>query len=186
MRYILAIIAMPLLIAASYPVPPKAERGRNGADCRASEPGPAVRVDVQGLKDRKGKLVLELYPENDKDFLQSDKVLIAAGKPFRRVPVTTPGSGPISLCIRAPGPGRYAIALLHDRDGNGKFGLSSDGVGFANNPKLGLGKPKAKVAAVALNSGTRNISITLNYRKGIGVGPLSKADAVGTRSGGAP
>lgn len=186
MKYVLVFAAVPFLVAASYPVPPKAERGRAGADCRASEPGPAVRVDVRGLKDRKGRLILELYPENDRDFLQSDKVLIAAGKPFRRVPVATPGSGPISLCIRAPGPGRYSIALLHDRDGNGKFGLSSDGVGFANNPKLGLGKPKAKVAAVALNSGTRNISITMNYRKGIGVGPLSRAETASARSGGAP
>lgn len=181
MNHILAFAIFPFLVAASYPVPPKSERGRADADCRASEPGPALRVDVRGLKDRKGKLVLELYPENDKDFLQSDKLLIAAGKPFRRVPVATPGSGPISLCIRAPGPGRYAIALLHDRDNNGKFGLSSDGVGFANNPKLGLAKPKARVAAVALNSGVRNISITMNYRKGIGVSPLSKANTANSR-----
>lgn len=181
MRTVFAFTAIAFLTAASLPVPPKAERGRAGADCRASEPGPAVRVDVRGLKDRSGKLILELYPESDKDFLQSDKILIAAGKPFRRVPVNTPDSGPISLCIRAPGPGRYAITLLHDRDGNGKFGLSSDGVGFANNPKLGLSKPKAKSAAVAVNSGTRTIAIVMNYRRGIGVGPLATK-----ASGGAP
>lgn len=181
MKLVPACAAILLLTAAQYPVPPRAERGRAGADCRASEPGPAVRVDVRGLKDRKGKLILELYPENDKDFLQADKILIAAGKPFRRVPVSTPGSGPISVCVRAPGPGRYAIALLHDRDGNGKFGLSSDGVGFANNPKVGLSKPKAKSAAVAINSGTRNISIVMNYRRGVGVGPLPNDG-----SGGAP
>lgn len=182
MMKVAATVALFLfLTAASIPVPPRAERGRAGADCRASEPGPAVRVDVIGLKDRTGKLILELYPENDKDFLQADKILIAAGKPFRRVPVVTPSRGAISVCIRAPGPGRYAIALLHDRDSNGKFGLSSDGIGFANNPKLGLGKPKAKSAAVALNSGTRSIEIVMNYRRGVGVGPLPNKG-----SGGAP
>jgi uncharacterized protein (DUF2141 family) len=64
------------------------------------------------------------------------------------------------------------LALLHDRDNNGKFGLSGDGVGFANNPKLGLRKPKATAVALALGPGVRSISIVMNYRQGIGVGPI--------------
>jgi uncharacterized protein (DUF2141 family) len=64
------------------------------------------------------------------------------------------------------------LAILHDRDDNGKFGLSGDGVGFANNPKLGLRKPKATTASLALGSGVRSISIIMNYRQGIGVGPI--------------
>jgi len=104
--------------------------------------------------------------------LQSDKILIAAGKPFRRVPMAVPSAGPVSICIRAPGPGRYALALLHDRDENGKFGLSGDGVGFANNPKLGLRKPKVQTVALAIGQGVRSIPIVMNYRQGIGVGPV--------------
>ncbi|WP_395635986.1 DUF2141 domain-containing protein [Sphingorhabdus sp.] len=129
-------------------------------------------MNVIGLKDRRGKLILELYPDNDADFLQSDKILIAAGKPFRRVPMAVPSAGPVSICIRAPGPGRYALALLHDRDENGKFGLSGDGVGFANNPKLGLRKPKVQTVALAIGQGVRSIPIVMNYRQGIGVGPV--------------
>ena len=172
MKYLLAVAALSLSITAYATVPPKAERGRSGADCRTTEPGPAVNVNVLGLKDRRGKLILELYPENDADFLQSDKILIAAGKPFRRVPMETPKNGSVSICIRAPGPGRYALVLLHDRDENGKFGLSGDGVGFANNPKLGLRKPAAQKAAVVFGPGVRSISIVMNYRQGIGVGPI--------------
>jgi len=179
MKYILAVTALALSMTAYAAVPPKAERGRSGADCRAAESGPAVNVNVLGLKDRRGKLILELYPENDADFLESDKALIAAGKPFRRVPMETPKSASVSICIRAPGPGRYALVLLHDRDGNGKFGLSGDGVGFANNPKLGLRKPAAKAAGLAFGSGVRSISIVLNYRQGIGVGPIKSQTAGG-------
>ncbi|MEY3633969.1 MAG: hypothetical protein RLZZ61_379 [Pseudomonadota bacterium] len=179
MKYIIALTLISISVSAHANVPPKAERGRNGADCRAAETGPAVNVNVVGLKDRKGKLILELYPDNDADFLQSDKILIAAGKPFRRVPITMPSAGPVSICIRAPSAGRFALALLHDRDDNGKFGLSSDGVGFANNPKLGFRKPKATTVALALGSGVRSTSIILNYRQGIGVGPIKNQTAGG-------
>ncbi len=179
MRYVLALAAIGLSVPTNAAIPPKSERGRSGADCRTAESGPAVRVSVLGLKDRRGKLILELYPENDSDFLQSDKILIAAGKPFRRVPMTTPNLGPVTMCIRPPGPGNYALALLHDRDDNGKFGLSGDGVGFANNPKLGFRKPRAKVAGLAVGSGVRSISIVMNYRQGFGVGPIKGQSAEG-------
>lgn len=172
MKIIWALAIIGASVSAHANVPPKAERGRSGADCRAAETGPAVSVSVIGLKDRKGKLILELYPDNDADFLQSDKLLIAAGKPFRRVPIAVPSAGPVSICIRAPGPGRYALALLHDRDDNGKFGLSGDGVGFANNPKLGFRKPKVKAVALSVGPGVRSMSIVMNYRQGIGVGPV--------------
>ena len=179
MRDMLAVAALSLSMTAYAAIPPKAERGRSGADCRAAESGPAVNVNVVGLKDRRGKLILELYPENDGDFLQSDKILIAEGKPFRRVPMETPKNGSVSICIRAPGPGRYALVLLHDRDENGKFGLSGDGVGFANNPKLCFRKPPAKAAALVFGSGVRSISIVMNYRRGISVGPIKSQTAGG-------
>jgi uncharacterized protein (DUF2141 family) len=181
MKYILAFAVMGLAVSANAVVPPKAERGRSGADCRAGESGPAITVNVVGLKDRRGKLILELYPENNTDFLQSDKVLIAAGKIFRRVPMKTPDAGPVTMCIRAPAPGRYALVLLHDRDDNNKFGLSGDGVGFANNPKMGLSKPKASAAGITVGSGVRSISIIMNYRQGIGVGPMKNKTAGGQR-----
>ena len=46
------------MLTASYPVPPRELRGRTGAQCRPNEPGPAFRLTVSGLKDRKGKLLL--------------------------------------------------------------------------------------------------------------------------------
>jgi len=158
----IAAYALMLLNLRSTPDLGKAE-GR----CHATETGPSFLVDVAGLKDRRGLLKLELYPANDHDFLEDDNVLINAGKTFRRVEVGVPQSGPVVLCIRVPGPGLYALSLLHDRDGNRKFGLSVDGIGFASNPRLGWSKPKAAAASAWAGTGPTRITIVLNYRHGL-------------------
>lgn len=147
--------------------------GKAAGRCRADENGPAFIVDVLGLKDRRGKLKLELYPATDDDFLADDNVLVEAGKAFSRVEVDTPGSGAVELCIRAPAPGYYTLSLLHDRNADRKFNLSGDGIGFSNNPRLGWSKPS--VASVRIASGPRPVrtQIRLNYRKGLfSVGPI--------------
>jgi uncharacterized protein (DUF2141 family) len=157
-----------LLIAALASSP---MLGVEAGKCRPSETGSAFMVDVEGLKDRAGRLKLELYPANDGDFLADDNVLVAAGKPFARVEVMTPVAGSVELCIRAPAPGRYALSLLHDRNGDRKFQLSSDGIGFSANPKLGWSKPSAKSVAVDVGDAPRHITIVMNYRQGLGMRP---------------
>ncbi|BBE00092.1 DUF2141 domain-containing protein [Sphingobium amiense] len=162
-----------LLIAAALASTP--DLGKAEGRCRPDERGPAYLVEVKGLKDRQGLLKLELYPANDSDFLADDNVLIAAGKPFRRVEMAVPKEGRVEMCIRAPGPGTYALSLLHDRDGNHKFALSVDGVGFAGNPKLGWSKPRAAQASAPVGSGPTPTTITVNYRRGLfSFGPLEK------------
>jgi uncharacterized protein (DUF2141 family) len=163
-----------LLAAASLPSSP--DLGLAAGHCRTPETGSAFQVDVQGLKDRAGRLKLELYPANDRDFLADDNVLIAAGKPFARVDIPTPPGGPVQLCIRAPGPGRYALTLLHDRNGDHKFELSSDGIGFSGNPHLGWSKPAIEHVAVEAGSAPRTVAIILNYRHGLGVRPQRPTD----------
>lgn len=169
---IAAALTLPA-IAGSLPVPPKAERGKAGAACRPGENGPAARVTLAGLKDRRGRIRLELYPANDRDFLAPDRELIAAGKAFRRIEQAVPGGDSATLCIRAPRAGRYALSVLHDRDGDGKFGFLRDGVGFSNNPRLKRAKPKA--ASVALDiGGVAATTIVMNYRKGLAFGPIGR------------
>lgn len=144
--------------------------------CRTREGGPAFLVSVEGLRDRAGRLKLELYPATNHDFLADDNLLVAAGKPFARVDVPTPASGIPQLCIRAPAPGRYALMLLHDRNGDHKFQLSSDGVGFSSNPRLGWGKPSVEHVAVEVGGAPRPLSIILNYRHGLGMRPERPSD----------
>lgn len=170
-RLVLLIPLAMLLVSAT--VPPRELRGRTEAACRSPEPGPAFRLTVRGLKDRKGLLQLELYPVDDKDFLAPDKELIAAGKPFKRVSRPIPASGDPVICVRAPGPGRFALALLHDRDANGKFGFLGDGVGFPGDPKLSRRKPSAAAASLSAARGVTDIEVTMQYRAGFSFRPLS-------------
>ena len=171
-----------LLAAADLPkegepgyVPSTPDLGKAEAKCRQPEYGPAILITVDGLKDREGNLKSELYPSNDDDFLADDNKLVMAGKTFRRIEVPVPQAGPVELCIRIPGPGAYSLILLHDRDSNRKFGLSSDGVGFPGNPKLGLSRPKSAAARIEAGNGLTRVSITMNYRRGLfSLGPLKR------------
>lgn len=161
------MIAALLLLATAGPsaLRSTSDLGKAEGLCRVDERGPAFIVDAVGLKDRAGLLKLEVYPAENDDFLADDNVLIAAGKTFRRV--EAPASETSRLCIRLPRPGRYALALLHDRDSNHKFGLSVDGIGFSNNPRLGLSKPRAVQVAVDAGAGLTPVAIRLNYRHGL-------------------
>lgn len=141
--------------------------GKAEGQCRPNEPGPALIVVANGLKDRAGLLRAEVYPTADKDFLEDDNVLVMAGKTFRRVEVAIPATGLATVCIRIPAAGNYTLSLLHDHDGNHKFGLSSDGIGFPGNPKLGFSKPKARQAFLTAGPGLTTVPITLNYRHGL-------------------
>jgi uncharacterized protein (DUF2141 family) len=176
----LAVLGLAVLLGTAADLPPEQEFGMPTRElgkaeglCRPAEAGPAVLVTVVGIKDRQGLLRAELYPANDDDFLEDDAILVRAGKTFRRVDMPLPPSGPVQLCVRVPGPGTYAMSLLHDRDSNRKFGLSNDGFGFPGNPKLGFSKPKAAQATVVAGRGITDITVRMNYRRGLfSFGPL--------------
>lgn len=166
------LAASPLLVAAIPPSTP--DLGKAQGRCRAGESGSAFLVAVKGLKDRAGRLKLEVYPANDADFLADDNILIGTGKTFRRVEVEVPRKGAPELCIRLPGPGSYGVSLLHDRDADRKFNWRADGIGFAGNPRLGLGKPKAAKASARAGAAPVRLAIVLNYARGFGMAPLAR------------
>lgn len=168
----IVILAVPAAAQTAW-VTPSWRLGMAEGECRANESGPAALVTIAGLKDRQGNLRAELYPSNDEDFLEDDKILVREGKNFHRVEMPIPASGPVLLCIRLPSAGTWSMLVLHDRDTNRKFGLSTDGVGFPGNPRLGLSKPKAAATRFAAGPGLTNLAIRLNYRRGLlSFGPL--------------
>ncbi|RMB54246.1 uncharacterized protein (DUF2141 family) [Sphingomonas sp. PP-CE-3A-406] len=161
------MILFSILALAATPIPSTPRLGTVEARCRPNEPGPALIVDVDGLKDRVGVLRAELYPARDGDFLADDNVLIGAGKTFRRSVITVPASGVVSLCLRVPAPGTYALSVVHARDGGHGFSLLHDGIGFASNPKLGHSKPHADQAKVVVHDGITTTHVVMNYRSGL-------------------
>ena len=168
-----------LWIAAFIPgvaqaqLPSTPDLGLAEGRCRAGEAGPAFLVSVVGLKDRLGSLRLEVYPPTDEDFLADDNVLAAQSKTFRRAEMPVPRSGPVTICIRVPRAANYTLSLLHDRDGNRKFGLSVDGLGFPNNPTLHFSKPSASAVRMTAGPGITPLTIRMNYRHGLlSFGPI--------------
>lgn len=128
----------------------------------------AARVHVDGFKDRVGNLRVQAYGSNPSEFLESGKKIV-------RVEGEVSPAGGMSVCVPLPGPGTYALVVLHDRDANGRLSVWSDGVGFSRNPKLGLSKPDYSRVKVTLPSGTTDIDVILNYRQGLSVRPLKAA-----------
>ena len=164
------------VLAGAQPLRSTPDLGKAEAQCRPGETGPAFMVEVNGLKDRQGKLKLEVYPANDTDFLADDNILINAGKTFRRVEMPLPADPAPHVCIRLPGPGTYAVTVLHDRNADRKFNFTLDGIGFSANPKLGLSKPKARAVAVNAGGGLTAVRVVMNYRTGLfSFGPLKPA-----------
>lgn len=140
--------------------------GSDAAAC-VQRDQPALEVTIQGLKDRTGNLKLELFPATEEDFLKDDRDLIAAGKFFRRVRIATPADATVTMCIKAPAPGRYALFVTHDRDNKNKFNVWTDGAGLPTSQRLGRSKPKLSQAIVDIPRGVGRITVRMQYLRGV-------------------
>lgn len=158
-------VAMGLLpvaaILAAVPALAHSEVIANNLDrCSESAKGPALLVDVRGFAAATGKVRVQSYPATKNAWL-------AKGAWLNRIDtVVRPSNGGMRFCMPVPEPGRYAIAVRHDRDGDGKTSISRDGGGFSNNPSISifnLGKPSVEKAAVKVGPGVTRITIKLQY-----------------------
>jgi uncharacterized protein (DUF2141 family) len=141
------------------------------AHCAAGRPG--LQVEITGLKARDGEIRVELYPDHDPDFLSDKDKLIYEGKTFRRIIFHPPDRGPVTGCLPIPAPGRYSVAIIHDRNADRHFNWRQDGVAFPGNPHLGLGKPPARKAWVTVGEGVTKIAVTMQYYNGfLSIGPV--------------
>lgn len=125
--------------------------------CAAGK-GPAVLVSVRGVKESAGKVRVQSYPATGSAWL-------AKGRWLHRLE-SRASAGTMNFCVPVPSEGRYGIAVRHDRNGNGKTDISSDGGGFSNNPSiniLNLGKPSVGKVAFQAGPGVTQITINLKY-----------------------
>ena len=78
------------------------------AACQSSNGEIEVRVDA--VRSAAGSIVAVLYGDNPADFLKKGKRLDKVFEPAQE--------GLVSVCLTAPAPGMYAVAIYHDENGN--------------------------------------------------------------------
>lgn len=153
-------------LLASSPAPADAQP--SSAGCR---PGPAAAVTIDGLRAPTGLLTVYLWNDDPDAFLEH-------GRALRRIELPA-SSGPVRLCLPAERPGRYAVSVRHDVDGNRRRYDLNDGAGFSRNPRLSLGRTRPTLAAVLvpIGAGATPVDIVMNYRFGLSVRPLRRGPA---------
>ena len=132
------------------------EIGNDMSRCRGK--GPAVRINVAGIKSGGGALRVQLYRGIKADWLESGRWIHRIEIPAR--------AGSMAVCMPVPVAGTYAIAIRHDLNGNGDTDIMSDGGGMSNNPSINifnLGKPNYKKTAFEVPNAVKNITINMKY-----------------------
>lgn len=117
--------------------------GAGAQPCRDPDPQPRrspirenrtpFNLSVEQVRSSKGHIVVTLYGSDPKRWLKPDGSLYIYTVPARAPTTRT--------CIVLPGAGRYAIAVYHDRNGNGRIdrnflGLPTEDGGLSNNPPV--------------------------------------------------
>lgn len=151
------------LLMASAGAAPAAIIGKDAAACASGKP--AVLVHVSGIKSPSGKLKIGVY--------EAGRYLKRKGTVTKDT-VQVRSRGPFDVCLAVPSPGRYAVAIHHDLNANGNKDIS-DGAGYSNNPKLSLTnlKPAFTRTSVQVGSTPRKVSVVMQYRRGLSVGPVN-------------
>ncbi len=130
-----------------------------GADCPDGTPT-RIWVQVLGTNSTAGTVTASLYDHKAKNFLKKGKRIAK-----EREPAST---DPVLICMPAPGPGTYAVAIYHDQNSNRKLdrswlGMPKEGWGFSNNAKGRLGPPSHRAAAFAAIGDETTIEISMRY-----------------------
>ena len=152
--------------AFAFATPAAAQLGPDAAACRGN--GQAVLVTVNGFRARTGNVRVAIYGSDPRRFL-------ARGQTLRKINVPVTGAGPMRICVALPGPGRYAVAVRHDVNGNNSRGDWSDGAGFSRNPRISLVhlRPSFNNVAIDVGRGVTPVNVILNYRFGLVIRPVA-------------
>ena len=125
----------------------------------AGEPPGDVSATITGLRSQKGQVVAclttrpDTFPECQRD-------------PQARA-VKVPAAATVQVDFGPVPAGRYAIALFHDENGNGKLDkrlmLPREGYGFSRNAPVMMGPPRFASAAFATAGAGHHETIRMRY-----------------------
>ncbi|MCC5929739.1 MAG: DUF2141 domain-containing protein [Cyclobacteriaceae bacterium] len=120
----------------------------------------SMKITVKGLRSDKGKIWLSIFnseagfPENHQSAFFTDVIILPNGEK--------------TFWVTGLPIGQYAIALLHDENGNGimdknLIGLPTEGYGLSNNPPKKMRAPRFSEAKLELMHSKQEISIEMQY-----------------------
>ena len=125
----------------------------------ATESPVTLEVSISGLRNMKGNVLVcvtanpRFFPDCSKD-----------PKSFR---ASVPARDSAQVSFRGIAQGTYAIALVHDENGNSKMDMAiflpKEGFGFSRNPAIVTGPPKFKAAAFAIDAAEVSQRIKMKY-----------------------
>ena len=130
-------LALALLLVAAAAAPARAE---------------TVVVEMKGFRSDKSKALVALFAAKD-GFPNHPK------KAMRRVEVNIKNRAAVAI-LSDVAPGTYAVAVLHDEDGNkamktGLFGIPKEGYGASQDARGNFGPPPFGEAKFALRPGRK-------------------------------
>ena len=138
-----ALIGAPLLAAANAP----SDRAQ-------------VHIEVTGLRSAEGVVLVCMTPHPQRfPECRGDTDAYA---------LTIPARATVSLDFASVAPGRYAIAVLHDENGNGKVDralglMPKEGFGFSRDAPVRMGPPSFKRAAFDVSGTTVRQTLRMRY-----------------------
>jgi uncharacterized protein (DUF2141 family) len=150
-----AVSAEPSIHRDLDPDPAMGLYANDPAECLGIDGRPDIRVRVTEMRSGDGNVRFVLYGDNPDEFLEKGKRLARL-----EVPATRNG---VEVCLSAPKAGTYALAVLHDENGNHEFNMASDGGGFSNNPKLFLGPPSFDEARFEVADTGAALDVAVKY-----------------------
>lgn len=136
----------PLLLAAAL-------CGALSATADAAE----LSVVVKGLRNGDGRVLVAVCTAAS--FLKPDCALHASAPA---------ASGAVTVTVPDVPPGRYAVQVFHDENGNvtvdrGLFGIPLEGIAFSNDAPIRFGPPDYKVAEITVAEPATETAMTLRY-----------------------
>lgn len=153
----LAVLTAPLMVAA-MPLPQISSRQHGPVQGSSTAPS-SILVEIGGLRSNRGQ-ILACMTANPKTFPDCQK------DPNARH-LTVPAVNGETVQFKDVPQGRYAIALFHDENGNGRMDkmmmLPKEGFGFSRDAPLKFGPPRFGAASFQVGPNQLRTAIKVRY-----------------------
>jgi uncharacterized protein (DUF2141 family) len=129
----------------------------------AAEPASELKVTLENFRSDKGQVLICVFSAESSAVDTFPDCM--KGRPVRQGKLSIKG-GKVVVSYSGLKDGVYAVAAVHDENGNGELdtnflGVPTEGIGISNNPQL-LGKPQFPEARFEIK-GKTGITVSIKY-----------------------